>query len=198
MSDVRYSMSFTTGGLFVSESVTLAEVYSSSRDWDAVREEAVQNNLLQVRTESSSKRIAREVISRLKLLNAAELELLVQSSAQDQASLLWVAVCRRYKFIAEFAVEVLRERFITLKPDLGFEEFDAFFNRKSEWHPGLDSIKPATRNKLRQVLFRMMREAGLITPGNMIVSPMLSPALVAVIKDVSIFPVLEVGVRRKA
>lgn len=198
MSDVRYSMSFTTGGLFVSESVTLADVYSSARDWDAVREEAVQNNLLQVRTESSSKRIVREVISRLKLLNAAELELLIHSGSQDQACLLWVAVCRRYKFISEFAVEVLRERFVTLKRDLGFEEFDAFFNRKCEWHPELDSIKPATRNKLRQVLFRMMREAGLITPGNMIVSPMLSPALVAVIKDVSIFPVLEGGVRRKA
>jgi hypothetical protein len=191
-------MSFTTGGLFVSESVMLAEIYGASGDWAAVRDEAVKSNLLQVRTESSSKRIAREVISRLKLLSAAELTLLIHSGIQDQASLLWVAVCSRYKFIAEFSVEVLRERFITLKPDLGFEEFDAFFNRKCEWHPELDSIKPATRNKLRQVLFRMMREAGLITPSNMIVSPMLSPALVAQIKDLSIFPVLESGVRRKA
>jgi hypothetical protein len=93
-------------------------------------------------------------ISRLRTLGPDELEFLVAASHQEQAYLLWLATCRQYRFIADFAVEVLRERYITLKNDLTHEDFDSFFNRKSEWHEELDRIAPATGSKLRQVLFK--------------------------------------------
>src|SRR5690606_1010690 len=106
------------------------------------------------------------------------------------------AVCRRYRFIAEFAQEVLRERYITLKADLNHEEYDAFFNRKSDWHPELESIKPITRNKLRQVLFRILREADLITDNHFINAAMLTPSFVHALQsgrrqDLLCFPIFE-------
>ena len=163
MSRNKYSMSFTVGGLFRGESLRLAALYLDRGNWKVCRDKVIADNLLQARTLNSLKRIYREVSSRLQTLNRDELETLVESSRQDQGYLLWLAVCRRYRFIAEFAVEVLRERYLSLKSDLAYEEFDSFFNRKSEWHLELDQITPATRNKLRQVLYRILREADLLT-----------------------------------
>ena len=189
-------MSFTTGGLFSRESATLAVVFSETGTWDTVRNKVLTENLLQTRTLTSSQRVCREVISRLKTLNPSELDLLVRGTAQEQGYLLWIAACRCYKFIADFAVEILRERYLGLKIDLHYEDFDSFFNKKSELHPELDSIQPATRNKLRQVLFKILREAELLTANNTIHAAMLSPRLLEAIpsgsrRDILFFPMSE-------
>jgi hypothetical protein len=189
-------MSFTTGGLFHRESVNLTKLYLDLRDWNSVRNKVVEENLLQARTLNTLKRVCSEVVSRLKLLSIGELEFLNQGNHKEQAYLLWIALCRRYRFIADFAVEVLRERFLSLKTDITHEDFDTFFNRKSEWHLELEQISPATRSKLRQVLFRMLREADLLTAGNMIHPAMPSPGFLELIyqgdpKDVLYFPIVE-------
>ena len=95
MSDNRYSMSFTTGGLFHRESVNLTKLYLDLGDWNSVRNKVVEENLLQARTQNTLKRVCSEVVSRLKLLGLGELEFLNQGSHQEQAHLLWLAVCRR-------------------------------------------------------------------------------------------------------
>ena len=181
MGNDRYSMSFTTGSLFHQESVRLAALYLELGDWNAVRDKVITENLLQTRTLNTLKRVCREVISRLKTLSSGELEYLLEGSHQEQGYLLWLAVCRRYKFIADFAVEVLRERYLSLKSDLNHEDFDIFFNRKSEWHLELDEITPATRSKLRQVLFKMLREADLLTANNIILAAMFGSGLLELI-----------------
>ena len=122
MSNERYIMSFTTGNLYHRESVKLAALYLDLGDWNSVHDKVISENLLQTRTLNTQKRVYIEVVSRLKTLNPAELEFLVEASHQEQAYLLWLAVCRRYRFIADFAVEVIRERYITLKTDLTPED----------------------------------------------------------------------------
>lgn len=194
MSNDSYRMAFTTGGLFHPESVRLAALYLDLGDWSAVRAQVIADNLLQARTLSTLQRVCREVISRLRTLGLGELGCLVAGNPQEQAALLWLAVCRRYRFIAEFASEVLRERYISLQPDVTPEDFDAFFNRKAEWHLELDGLTPATRAKLRQVLFRILREADLLADNHRINPVLLSQRLLAAIprdrrQDLLYFPV---------
>jgi len=200
MTQGRYRLSFTSGSLYHRESVKLAELYLSLRDWEEVRAQALRDNLLQARTESTAKRTCREAIARLNALGDGELAFLSEANYQDQAHILWVGVCRLYRFIADFAVEVLHERFVAMKLDLGFEDFDAFFNRKSEWHDELDNASVSTRNKLRQVLFRMLREAGLLTRDKTINAVVLSPRLVELLRqhnpdEFLYFPVYESDIK---
>ncbi|GAB6061191.1 DUF1819 family protein [Desulfonatronum parangueonense] len=190
---IPYKLSFTAAPLLLQESVKLAELFLEFKEWEVVRDHVLSKNLLQARTQSSLKRICQEIIPRLENLNQEELELLVQGSSQEQAQLLWVAVCRRYRFIAEFAVEVLRERYLTLKGDVQLVDYDSFFNQKSEWHPELENLSASTRNKLRQVLFRIMREADLLTKNNTINAVMLSPRVMDILiqdnpRDLTFFP----------
>jgi len=196
MNSKRYSMAFTTGGLFHRDSVKLGVLYLDLMDWESVRDKVFSENLLQSRTLNSLTRVSRGIISRLKTLEADELDLLISGSTQEQKYLLWLAVCRRYRFIADFAKEVIRERYIGLKFDLPYEEFDCFFNKKSEWHPELEDIKPTTRNKLRQVLFKILREAELLATDRSINGSMLSKRFLDAIpqerrQDVFFFPAFE-------
>lgn len=191
-----YSMSFTTGSLFRQESVQVAALFLEYQDWNKVRDRVLSENLLQFRTMNTLKRVCREIFSRLKTLSPDELTLLVHSATQEQGYLLWLAICRRYKFIEDFAIEILRERYLTLKKDLPYEEFDAFFNKKSDWHERLNTIKPATKAKLRQTLFKMLREADLLTGNNIIQAAMLSPKLLRAVQQenkdsILIFPTME-------
>jgi excisionase family DNA binding protein len=170
-----YSLSFTAGDLLSRESIAIANLFLDLRDWNLVREKVITSNVLQAKTLSTAKRICREVCSRLKMLNHSELELLIETTIQEQGYLLWLAICRRYKFIAEFAVEVLRERYLSLKHSLNYEDFNFFFSKKLESHQELSKVSQRTVDKARQVLFRMMRQAGLLTTNYEINTAILSP-----------------------
>lgn len=170
----RYSLSFTTGGLLAREADLIAPLYLQDRDWRAVRRTVTEENLLQTCTTSSRTLITREAIQRLSVLNNSELELIVEASLTERCHLMWVAACRRYELIGDFAEEVLRERFLLMTPTLSFDDFDRFITGKSLWHPELDDLKNSTRAKLRQNLFRMLREAGLLTEHGDIVPAVLS------------------------
>lgn len=176
-------MSFTAGALLQAESVTIARLYLELGDWNEVKEKAIADNVLQSRSVSTLKRLSYEIISRLNTLNTEEMLLLVGSDYQDQAYLIWLAICRHHKFVADFATEVLRERFITFKTDLQYPDFDTFFNRKCDWHSELDSLSDSTKKKLRQVMFKMLREANLLDSNNIIQHTILSPELLSVVSS---------------
>lgn len=201
MNNIPYEMSFSTGGLFLTESIKLSLCFRELSDWLKVREQALTDNLLQVRTLSTARRVIREIIARLKCLSTEELALLICGDSEEQRALLWIAVCRRYRFIGEFAVELLRERYLNLQPDLKLQDFDAFYNRKSDWHPELERISPATRKKLRQILFKIMKDANLLVHDHRINPPLLSSRLLDTLsletrhQDLQYFPVFEADPR---
>ncbi|KDA07148.1 hypothetical protein DC31_01680 [Microbacterium sp. CH12i] len=170
----RYALSFTSGGLLVREADVIVTVYLRTRDWTAVRQAATEQNLLQARTTSSSLRVTREAIQRLRVLDDAELELLAESSLTERCHLMWAAACRRYDLIGDFAEEVVRERFLLMTPTLDAEDFERFMTGKSLWHTELDELKPSTRAKLRQNAFRMLHEAGLLGKNGDIIPAVLS------------------------
>jgi len=193
MTNSRYRLSFTTGGIFSQESAMMADIYLRKLDWGLTREQVRAENLLQVRTATAALRISKEIIP--------ELECVVNGTVRERGYLLWAATCRRYEFIREFAVEVLREYFVTLRQVLKLKDFDSFFNSKAMWHEELDNTAPSTHNKLRQNLFRMMREADLISPENIIQPTMLTPRIAALLSTQGrdaflIFPLADTDINR--
>ena len=177
-----YLMSFGTGGLYINESVAIARLHTSGSDWEATVIVAQERGAFPVRKASSARRSIREIVNRLRRLSGYELALLIKGERSEQAALLWLAACRTYRFIAEFAVEVVGDRFLSLRTTLTYDDFDAFLSAKEEWSPKLCALSVSTRAKLRAVLFRLMREAGILSQDNQILGAMLSPRVLAVIE----------------
>lgn len=192
----RYKLSFSVGGLFLQGAPVAARLYLKVRDWAVVRAALDADNLLQARTASSAKRLGRELVQRLEGLTDTELELLTEATADERAQLMWVAACRRYQLIAEFAEEVLRERFLLMAPDLAPVHFEAFVRGKTLWHTELAGLEESTLRKLRTTLFLMMREADFVTADGIIVATVLSTRIHDELakrtpSDVRLFPTRE-------
>ena len=190
----KYKLSFTAASLSINESVKIAEVYLDCRNWTQTKLAVTESNLLQSRTNSRTIRVVRELIQRLERLTGSQLELLVEGNPTEQKYMLWLAACKTYEFIREFAVEVLHEKFMSRSITLTDLDYDGFFNRKADWNEELGRITPSTRKKIRQVLLLMVKEAGLVSDGNMILRAMLSKRLVEAIvsaerTDLLVFPV---------
>ena len=186
-------MSFGTGGLYINESAAIAAMHKPGLSWEETAVRAREAGAFPVRKESSAKRTIREISHRLRCLNEEELRLLVGGLRDDQQALLWLAACRAYRFIGEFAEEVVTDRFKTFRTDLSYDDFDAFFARKSESVEKLAKISEGTRAKLRAVLFRLMREAGILSSDDRIIGSMLSIRLKELIerkgeKELRFFP----------
>ena len=201
MTQKKYIMSFTAGTLLYHESVKLAELYRDLQDWQIVKQRALDENLLQARTQSPAKRVCREVISRLKFLTDNERDLLLAGTRQEQNYLLWLAICKRYRFIRDFAVEVLREKYLRLDLVLTQEDYEIFFNIKAEWHDELENLAESTREKLRQVVMKMLREADLLTDHNTINPAILSQDFITTVyrdskEYLAAFPVSEADIRK--
>lgn len=175
----RYALSFTTGALLAREAALLAPVYLEERDWKEVRNRAVEGNLLQARTYRSCVRLVRETVKRLSVLTEDEVELLTEVLASERGHLMWAAACRRYELIGEFAEEVVRERFLLLASTLVYEDFDGFIRSKALWHEELAGIQDSTLQKLRSNVFKMLREAELLSESGSIIPAVLSERVAA-------------------
>ena len=158
-----YRLSFVTGGLYVSESKILLQFYSDLNNWSLVLEKSVDQNIFQFNSNASTKRATREICVRLQSLSTEEKAFYLDADIHDQSIIAWLAVCRTYKFIGDFASKVIIESFESYRLHIKYADFDFFYEEQCQWHPELDNIKETTRKKLRQILFRMMREAGLLT-----------------------------------
>ena len=179
----RYKTSFTAGGLFHREALKIAERFFVLNDWVMVRSDALESNLLQTRTRASAVRLVREAIQRVQRLTQEQLELLVNATREEQNQLLWLAACKHYRLIAEFAQEVIHEKFLRADLQVSYRDYDIFFNAKAEWNTDLDQLTPRTKSELRIVLFHMMKEAEIISTSGQIQPLILSPRVAQAIQS---------------
>ena len=107
-SEQPYQMSFTSGGMQLNACVDLAKIRLELGSWDQAARSAVSTGLTGLPKASSNERTVRELVKRLKTLNDRELEFLLhEAHRSDQIQLLWISICRAYRFVREFASDYL-------------------------------------------------------------------------------------------
>lgn len=165
-------------------------------DWAAVKAYVLAHNTFQSRTTSTLKKLYGEVFRRLQHLSDDELSLLATGAEAEQKQLLWLAICRHYRLIRDFSIELLSHQYDTARYVVKHDDYDAFFNAKAEWHGNLDGASTQTKAKARQVLFKMLRECGLINEHDEIVRQQIGSPVLALLKnnsteDLNVFPGVE-------
>ena len=190
----KYRMSFSVGGLMLNESLVIAHAYQPGESWASARERLLAQGASSLPKLASQTRALREVYDRIGYLSDAERQYLSDDADRaEQQAMMWLAICRTYRFVYEFAVEVMGERYQSWRLDLGLEVFDRFLAEKTECDPSLAELSSSTCAKLRQVLFRILRESGLISVEGRIQPILLSGRMKRLIEennpaDLRIFP----------
>ena len=160
---IKYRLSFGTGNAYINQSNLILKKYLENKDWRETEKYSIENNILQTNTLSSSKRIFREISLRLKSLSNEERKFLIKSNYVDQSILIWISICRTYKFIGDFASIIISEKFSSYQLEIEYSDFNYFFEKQQVLHEELRTLKDSTRKKLRQVIFRIMKDLNIIS-----------------------------------
>ena len=161
--DIKYRLSFGTGNAFINESNLILKKYLENKDWSVTEKYSIDNNILQTNTLSSTKRIFREISLRLKSLSHQEQEFFIRSNYLDQSILIWIAICRTYKFIGDFASMIISEKFSSYQIEMDYNDFNYFYEQQKVVYEELNSLKDSTRKKLRQVIFKIMKDLNIVS-----------------------------------
>ena len=184
--DKNYKLSFTSNSLHLEETVKIAEAYNKSRDWNIVQEIVINENILQKEKSSTAIREFREIKDRLSCLTDAQLELLMGEDIEMQKHIIFLAICKTYGFIREFVVEVIRHKFTLFQTSIYDSDYDNFYESKAVVYDKLNTIADTTKAKIRQVLFKIISQVGIINSAKdkFISQPFLTPNLIeVVVKD---------------
>ena len=78
----------------------------------AIRQQAIEENVLAIRTDSANRRVVAETTRRLSALTVGELAYLAgpDSSTSDREALMWIAMCRYYamKYLKSIILPAIR------------------------------------------------------------------------------------------
>lgn len=176
----KYNFSFIAGALLLSES---QEYIGSISDFDAYLNdtEQVDYMVLSTNSESSRKRLKSELDKRIRTLNKSYLTAFTEMTADEQRIILFLAVCKTYKIIQEFCLEVVYNKWKMFDNELSTYDFQYFVSLKiSDEH--LASLTDQTQYKVSQVALRILKDVGILKD-NTITQPYLSDGVRQLIED---------------
>jgi hypothetical protein len=179
----KYSFSFTGASALIAETLVIAEEYNRLKDWKAVEKSLLDNNLLKKVKQATFKREFSEIKKRLSLLTQDQLQLMIHGSLDDAKAVILLSLIKAYTFLREFIVEVIRNKYLLFDTGISYIDYNRFVNTKSLSHNELNTITEVTAKKVRQVVFRLLEQVGLITqPSNgRIIKPILDSKIIEVI-----------------
>lgn len=151
---IKYDFSFT--GFSLRENL-MAKVASAFR-------ENVEVDKLEIGGGNSQtgKRMLSDINKRIKKLTFKQLDLLIDGDLITQRQIAFLSVCKAHLFIRDFTVEILREKLLVYDYQITEGDYIVYYRRKAEMHSEMENLTEITQNKIRQVTFKILEQAGII------------------------------------
>ena len=157
-----YNLSFTTGSLFVNETKKIANLYVETKDWGKTREKVLKGNVIQKNSQKTILKVFNEIRKRLKNVSASFIEKIAKSENGKAKQLIFFSAVKTYSILFDFLREVLKNKSLVFDYQLSDSDFNKFFKTKAETNPELERLTDSTKAKIKQVIFRMLAEVGMI------------------------------------
>lgn len=157
-----YILSYTSTSLASYESEIIASLYSETHDWNEVRKYVVDDNAIQKDTLATRKRKFTEIRKRLDTLTLEQLFFYEEATSTDMKYLTLLSCYKLYQFIYDFSSEVIRNKLLLFDFQILNSDYESFYDSKRVAYDNLNTISEMTQKKLKQVMFKIYEQAGLI------------------------------------
>jgi hypothetical protein len=151
----KYDFSFTAISLRVVEMSLVAKYKYDKTEFDVSQEIGKGKS-------STAKRFLSTINKRLGTLTRKQLEILANGDRTQQTQIALLSVCKAHRFLRDFIIEVVREKFLIYDYQLTEGEYIGFYRRKVELYPEMSSLTDSTQYKVKQVTFKILAESGII------------------------------------
>lgn len=111
---------------------------------------------------ATSKRQLQELKLRLAKLTKLQIEILVEGTLDEQKHITHLALCKSYEIYKDFIVGVLAEKIQVYDMVITDLDYNSFISKKEVAHPELFKLTEKTQKKVKQVIFRMLQQVGII------------------------------------
>lgn len=181
----KYSFSFTGASALIPETIAIAHEYKRLGNWDEVKKTVSEQNLLNKVKQATFTREFREIKKRIVLLTDGQLDLLIHGSPDDIKAMVFVSLLKTYSFLFDFVVEVIRSKYLLFDNGMMDSDYNRYFNAKVLTHVELEELSELTAKKVKQVVFTLLVQVGLITKrtDGLIIKPYLSTESLKVISQ---------------
>ena len=185
VNQIKYTFSFTGASALIAETLIIAEEYNQLNNWTLVQKSLLQNNSLNKIKEGTFKREFSEIKKRLSNLTPEQLQIFNTGNYDDAKAIILLSLVKTYPFLNDFIIEVVRNKYLLYDNFLSEVDYIKFVNAKSLIHEELNTITDLTARKVKQVVFKLLEQTGLITQAKngTIIKPYLSSNVVQAITD---------------
>jgi hypothetical protein len=159
----EYKTTIKSQSFLFQETRNAARLILQGLNGDDVKHKSLQENIFQVETEARKKEIASTVLVRLRALDQFLMGKFVNSDIQTSKLIAIYSIMKTDRLFFEFMNEVYKDKIIIRDKFIMDKDFNIFFNRKKEQSDKVASWTDYTFYKLKQVITRILTEAGLIT-----------------------------------
>lgn len=178
-----YNAEISAGSLMLPESRRIARLlllHPTEAQWDAALKD---ENLLQKKP-ATARRQARLIRNRLDTLDDEGLQMIADGDGEIASQLLLVAAIRHSRLLADFLRDVYGEDLRKLERTLSHRQWDSFMEERSRLDDSIDTWAVSTRDKLFQVIVRILAEAKYLdsTRKMVLTPPLLHPSVINYLK----------------
>ena len=152
---IKYDFSLTTASLRVQEMILVAQAFVDNRIIDTTNE--LGNGRYQ-----TGRKLFGEFKKRINQLTTKELDLLIHGDLTSQKQIALLSICKSSYFIRDFILEVIREKYLIFDYQITDGDYISYYRRKFESHPEMEKLTEITAKKVRQVIFKILEQSGII------------------------------------
>lgn len=147
--------------LYIETKKAASLAYKGMNDFE-IRNMSINENIFQLNSEARKKEFASIILKRLKSLDDFLLNKLVNGDLETSKQIVMYAIMKTDRLFFEFMNEVYRDKNILKEKYITDSDFNVYFQRKCEQSETVASWKEYTFYKLKQVIIRILFEAGFI------------------------------------
>lgn len=157
-----YHAEIVAGSLLIPESRQIARILLDQPDAAAWYRLITVENVLQKKSPATAKRQAKLIRNRLELMTHDFWETIASSSTDIVTQSLLAAAVKHSHLLGDYMEKVMGERWRTFKRTLTHKDWNDYLEMCTQVDAVVNSWSTTTRNKLKQVVFRILAEAKYI------------------------------------
>ena len=162
VSKLEYSARLTGQSFLMYEFKIIAKLRKEGFSDIEIREKVLEENLFQYKVKSSINRRLTPLIHRINIIDDTLIDMLLEDPLGEGLIVNLYAIMKNDRLVFEFMNEVVRERITTNDLYLEKKDINVFITGKKEQSEIVSKWSDETIAKIKQVIFRILSESGLL------------------------------------